>query len=76
MWDELRTSTGALRSAWQRFAHALPAPQALPNAPGAPDMADDLDRRVGQVAQRIKLDGVTHNVFSEEAQLGNAARAW
>ena len=80
VWDELRAATGALRGTWQRFAQSLPQPQAQPQsqpqAPRAVDMADNLDRRVGQVAQRIKLDGVTHNVFSEETQPGNAARAW
>ena len=76
VWDELRASSGALRSAWQRFAQALPLPSAPPSPAVATDMAGDLNRRLGQVAQRIKLDGVTHNVFSDGAQTGNASRAW
>ena len=80
VWDELRASSGALRSAWQRFAQALPLPSAQPpsqaHAAAASDIAGDLNRRLGQVAQRIKLDGVTHNVFSEGGQPGNASRAW
>jgi uncharacterized circularly permuted ATP-grasp superfamily protein/uncharacterized alpha-E superfamily protein len=66
-WDELRDDDGALRPAWRRFAQALP-----PAAAGI-DVAGDLERRVGQVAQRISLDGVTHNVFSAE---GVASRPW
>ncbi len=80
VWDELRASSGALRSAWQRFAQALPLPSAQPQSQQHPataiDMAGDLNRRLGQVAQRIKLDGVTHNVFREGAQTGNASRPW
>ena len=70
VWDELRDGAGALRGPWQRFA------QALPRATDAPDIAADLDRRVGEVAQRIRLDGVTHNVFSDDPQVGAAARPW
>lgn len=67
VWDELRGAGGALRPAWRRFARALPP------LPAALDAADDLDRRVEEVAQRIQLDGVTHNVFSEA---GVASRPW
>ena len=67
VWDELRGALGALRPGWRAFADALPLP---PN--GAP-LAADLDSRVAQVAQQIRRDGVTHNVFSEE---GVASRAW
>lgn len=70
VWDELRATDGHLRPAWQRFAESLPAPAA------ARSLEDELDRRVGQVAQRIKLDGVTHNVFSDDAKAGSAARPW
>jgi uncharacterized circularly permuted ATP-grasp superfamily protein/uncharacterized alpha-E superfamily protein len=73
VWDELRDDTGALRDVWQRFARCLPPP-----APGQ-DVAGDLDRRVQQVAQRIKLDGVTHNVFGDGASPNAAttsARPW
>jgi uncharacterized circularly permuted ATP-grasp superfamily protein/uncharacterized alpha-E superfamily protein len=69
VWDELRGggSGGALRPAWQRFAHWLPQPA------GGGDLAADLDRRVAQVAQQIRHDGVTHNVFSDA---GVASRPW
>jgi uncharacterized circularly permuted ATP-grasp superfamily protein/uncharacterized alpha-E superfamily protein len=67
VWDELRSPDGLLRPAWQRFAQALPPP------PAGLDLAEDLDRRVGQVAQRIRQDGVTHNVFSDT---GVASRPW
>ena len=70
VWDELRAPDGTLRDAWRRFALALPAPAA------GVDLAEDLDRRVGQVAQRIQMDGVTHNVFSDDPKVGAAARAW
>jgi uncharacterized circularly permuted ATP-grasp superfamily protein/uncharacterized alpha-E superfamily protein len=48
----------------------------LPQPPAGGDLAADLDRRVAQVAQRIRLDGVTHNVFSDDASGGAAARPW
>lgn len=70
VWDELRGTDGGLRAAWRRFAAALPEPA------GGGDLADDLDRRVGQVAQRIQLDGVTHNVFSDDPGVGAASRPW
>jgi uncharacterized circularly permuted ATP-grasp superfamily protein/uncharacterized alpha-E superfamily protein len=70
VWDELRDGAGALRAPWQRFAEGLPPPQ------GAFNFAEDLDRRVGQVAQRIQLDGVTHNVFSDDPSVGAASRPW
>lgn len=67
VWDELRNPGGALRTPWQTFARCLPEPQ------GGLTMAEDLNRRVEQVEQRIRLDGVTHNVFGEG---GVAARPW
>jgi uncharacterized circularly permuted ATP-grasp superfamily protein/uncharacterized alpha-E superfamily protein len=67
VWDELRGDEGALRPAWRGFAELLPTP------PGELDVAADLDRRVAQVAQQIRLDGVTHNVFGDE---GVASRPW
>jgi uncharacterized circularly permuted ATP-grasp superfamily protein/uncharacterized alpha-E superfamily protein len=70
VWDELRRPDGQLRPLWARFAQALPTP------PGTLDVAEDLDRRVGQVAQRIRLDGVTHNVFSDDPAVAAAARPW
>jgi len=76
VWDELRANSGALRSAWQRFAQALPLPPAPPLPAVAIDLASDLNHRLGQVAQRIKLDGVTHNVFREGVQTGDASRPW
>ena len=70
VWDELRGNNGALRDEWRGFAQSLPQP------PGGLDVAGDLERRVGQVAQRIKLDGVTHNVYSGIDDLGDSSRAW
>ncbi len=66
VWDELRQD-GSLRPAWQRFAELLPAP------PAGLEVVADLDRRVAQVAQQIRQDGVTHNVFGEH---GVASRPW
>ena len=70
VWDELRAPDGRLRDAWRRFAAALPEPG------GELDVGEDLDRRVNQVAQRIQLDGVTHNVFGDDAPGGAASRPW
>ena len=73
-WDEMRTGQGQgegeMRSLWQRFAQAMPTP-----ASGL-DMATELNRRAGMVKQRIRLDGVTHNVHSDAAGGGVAARPW
>ena len=73
VWDELRAAGGTLRAPWRAFVDSLPQP------PAGLDMSDDLGRRVGQVEQRIRLDGVTHNVFSEgpgDGPGGVAARPW
>jgi uncharacterized circularly permuted ATP-grasp superfamily protein/uncharacterized alpha-E superfamily protein len=70
LWDELRGDSGLLRPAWRAFARSLPAPV------GEVDAAEDLNRRVDEVAQRIRLDGVTHNVFNAKADAGSATRAW
>ena len=67
VWDEMRQADGSARPAWARLMDWMP-----PSAPGA-DGAATLDRRVHQVAERIRQDGVTHNVFSES---GVAARPW
>jgi uncharacterized circularly permuted ATP-grasp superfamily protein/uncharacterized alpha-E superfamily protein len=66
VWDEMRDASGQLRAPWQQFARWLAAS-------GQAELGDELSRRVGQVAQQIKLDGVTHNVYSEQ---GGASRAW
>ncbi len=92
VWDELREPGGALRPAWERFAQALPgaaggcSPVADAGAEDGADtgtggaaeaqLIDDLDRRVGQVAQRIRQDGVTHNVFSDDPAVAAASRPW
>ncbi len=68
VWDELRAAGGAVRPAWQRFAQWLPVPPASTDG-----LAGDLDRRVAQVAQQIRRDGVTHNVFGDA---GVASRPW
>ncbi len=70
VWDELRDAEQQLRAPWLRFAQSLPPP------PAALDVATDLDRRVAQVAQRIRLDGVTHNVFSGNPDPGASSRPW
>jgi uncharacterized circularly permuted ATP-grasp superfamily protein/uncharacterized alpha-E superfamily protein len=60
-WDELRGADGLPRLAWRRFAE------------GVPDDEAALDRRVSQLAQQLRQDGVTHNVFSDQ---GAAVRPW
>ena len=62
VWDELREATGRLREPWQRFAATLGAEEAAQD-----DLAAALDRRARQVADRIRQDGVTHNVFADGA---------
>jgi len=69
VWDELRGAGGVLRPAWQRFVAAVPRPAA------GLSVAEELDHRVAQVEQRIRLDGVTHNVFSDAASAGAAGAA-
>ena len=66
VWDEMRDASGQLRATWREFAHWAAAA-----AEG--DLAREFDRRVAQVARQIRLDGVTHNVFSEQ---GAASRPW
>jgi uncharacterized circularly permuted ATP-grasp superfamily protein/uncharacterized alpha-E superfamily protein len=65
--DEWREAPYRLRPHWQRFVAALP-----PSLPGL-DPAASLDRRRALVAERIRQDGVTHNVFSDS---GVATRPW
>jgi uncharacterized circularly permuted ATP-grasp superfamily protein/uncharacterized alpha-E superfamily protein len=67
VYDELRDAQGQLRPAWARMAELMP-----PAMPGH-DVAATLERRLAQVTERIRLDGVTHNVFSAT---GVAARPW
>jgi uncharacterized circularly permuted ATP-grasp superfamily protein/uncharacterized alpha-E superfamily protein len=67
VYDEMRDTQGRLRPAWARMASLMP-----PALVGH-DGATTLERRLSQVAERIRLDGVTHNVFSET---GVAARPW
>ena len=74
VWDELRDPTGALRGPWQRFAQALERGGEVGAEVG--DVAAELDRRSGEVAQRIQHDGVTLNVFSGDPQVAAAARPW
>ncbi len=66
VWDEMRDHHGQLRAPWRQFAQWVTA------ADGG-ELHHELDSRVAQVAQQIKLDGVTHNVYSEQ---GAASRAW
>lgn len=74
VWDELRQPDGRLRPAWERFAQALPLHESTADQEGG--LGDELDRRVGQVAQRIRQDGVTHNVFSDDPAVASASRPW
>ena len=67
VYDELHDACGRLRPAWDRLASSMP------QAHAGLDGAATLDRRRQQVAERIRLDGVTHNVFGES---GVAARPW
>jgi uncharacterized circularly permuted ATP-grasp superfamily protein/uncharacterized alpha-E superfamily protein len=60
-FDELREPDGALRAPWQRFLCCYEG--------GAPE----LDQCAALVAQQIRDDGITHNVYSEQ---GTAARPW
>ena len=73
VWDEFRQPGGAVRPAWQRFCQWLPAPGPAGQPLAERDLAADFDQRVAQVAQQIRHDGVTHNVFSES---GVASRPW
>jgi uncharacterized circularly permuted ATP-grasp superfamily protein/uncharacterized alpha-E superfamily protein len=66
-WDEMRQDDGRLRERWRAFASWL-SPLAGPGG-----LAEDLDRRVAQVARQIRHDGITHNVFGED---GAAQRPW
>jgi uncharacterized circularly permuted ATP-grasp superfamily protein/uncharacterized alpha-E superfamily protein len=67
LWDEMRHADGPLRGSWRDFVRWLP-----PSAPGQ-GVADEMDRRVAQVARQIRHDGITHNVFGEQ---GAAQRPW
>jgi len=67
LWDEMRHADGQLRGSWRDFVRWLPPP-----APGQ-GVADEMDRRVAQVARQIRHDGITHNVFGEQ---GAAQRPW
>ena len=60
-FDELREPDGALRAPWQRFFGCYEGDAA------------ELDQRAALVAQQIRDDGITHNVYSEQ---GTAARPW
>jgi uncharacterized circularly permuted ATP-grasp superfamily protein/uncharacterized alpha-E superfamily protein len=66
-YDELRDPQGRLRPAWARILGWLPSP-----ADGVGGAAA-LDRMRVQVVDRLRQDGVTHNVFSAD---GVAARPW
>ena len=77
VWDEMRQPDGHLRPAWKKFAQSLEALSAREaTGPVKGGLAEELDRRVGQVAQRIRQDGVTHNVFSDDPAVASAARPW
>jgi uncharacterized circularly permuted ATP-grasp superfamily protein/uncharacterized alpha-E superfamily protein len=67
LWDEMRQGDAVLRGSWRDFMRWLP-----PSASGQ-GLADEMDRRVVQVARQIRRDGITHNVFGEH---GAAQRPW
>ena len=67
LWDEMRHGDGRLRESWREFVHWMP-----PSAAGQ-SLAEDMDRRVAQVARQIRRDGITHNVFGAQ---GMAQRPW
>jgi uncharacterized circularly permuted ATP-grasp superfamily protein/uncharacterized alpha-E superfamily protein len=69
VWDELRQPSGVLRPPWLGFARHL-------STPLHSERPTDMNRRVAQVARQILQDGVTHNVFSDAAPGGVAARPW
>jgi uncharacterized circularly permuted ATP-grasp superfamily protein/uncharacterized alpha-E superfamily protein len=65
VWDEMRGAAGELRDAWRAFASWVPCTDG--------DLRAEFDRRVEQIAEQIRQDGVTHNVFGRD---GVAARPW
>ncbi len=67
-WNELHDQAGRLREPWRRFVGVVPEMAATSVARA------ELDRRVAQVAQQLRRDGVTHNVFSEGT--GTSSRPW
>jgi uncharacterized circularly permuted ATP-grasp superfamily protein/uncharacterized alpha-E superfamily protein len=77
VWDELRTPAGLVRPGWQRFGRWLSTGDGDEGSEAQGfeprELAAELDQQVRQVAQQIRHDGVTHNVFSDT---GVAARAW
>jgi uncharacterized circularly permuted ATP-grasp superfamily protein/uncharacterized alpha-E superfamily protein len=62
-YDELRAGDASLRPAWERFFGWLPRDETPAH----------LDRRLALIAQQIRVDGVTHNVYGEH---GASARPW
>lgn len=62
--DELLRADGGLRAPWARFAAWLPATR----------LPDELDARQRSLAEAIRADGVTHNVYGDGG--GDAAREW
>ena len=69
-WDNLRADDGSLRPKWRAFCTAHP------NDEAGDALAATLDRRVAEVAQRIRVDGVTHNVFGAAGAGSSAMRPW
>ena len=64
--DELLEPSGqSLRPAWAHF-FALLGSEGL----------GDLDRRAAQVAQQIRRDGITYNVYREQPGQGGGQRPW
>lgn len=64
-FDELKAADGTLRPAWQKFfEHA-----------GGADLGD-LDRRAAELARQIRDDGITYNVYADDADGNGPARPW
>ncbi len=64
-FDELREGPGRMRARWRRFFQWMPGLEA--------DDLHSLDEGADWLAQQIRADGITHNVYSEGA---SAARPW
>ena len=64
-FDELREGPARLRERWRRFFQWMPGLEA--------DDLRSLDEGADWLAQQIRADGITHNVYSEG---GSAARPW
>lgn len=65
--DELHGADGRPRASWQRFFATLPADVVEARA--------EIDARARQLAQQVRADGITHNVYGD-ADAHGPARPW